>query len=171
MSPRSLHPTILVTAVILVAWTVIAPAAETQSSRTLRAPSGVTLSYPPAWVKTPRQYANVVGLIRVPASALGTVDAVLQPRVYLTTEQRLDHDDAIQRLVQIELERDTEVTYFELGGWPALRRRYEAPLERPGRLDPAGPIPLIGRWVTLAVAAGDTVVRVQGFAQIGRAHV
>lgn len=164
MSPRSLHPTILVTAVILVAWTVIAPAAETQSSRTLRAPSGVTLSYPPAWVKTPRQYANVVGLIRVPASALGTVDAVLQPRVYLTTEQRLDHDDAIQRLVQIELERDTEVTYFELGGWPALRRRYEAPLERPGRLDPAGPIPLIGRWVTIAVAAGDTVVRVQGFA-------
>src|SRR5439155_21992887 len=58
---------------------------------------------------------------------------------------------------------DSPSTFLNIGGWPALQRRYVAPKPQPGEEE----APLAGKTemelnITTAVAAGDLLVRLDG---------
>ncbi len=76
----------------------------------------------------------------------------------ITTEQRRDHAEAVRRLAEIASERPEPATPLIIGGWPAIERRYRAPMPQPGRQEPSGPGGLTD-FVTTAVAEGAILVR------------
>ena len=62
-----------------------------------------------------------------------------QARTLITHEVRRSHEEALQRLAEIAANvKSATVTYLQIGGWPAMQRRYSAPLRR--RVEPVQPI-------------------------------
>jgi len=82
-------------------------------------------------------------------------------RMQINTEPRLDHADALHRLREIAAEYDGSISYLNIGGWPALQRRYSVPLARRGEAADE-PIEMATR-VTTAIAADDRVIRIETF--------
>jgi hypothetical protein len=107
-------------------------------------------------------------LLNVPLEKQGTLGAAALARTAQITvdiEDRRDHAEAVRRLKEIAAEVDSPVSFLNIGGWPALQRRFLAPKPMPSQ---GGATPLPGRGVemqlniTTAVAAGDLLVRLDG---------
>ena len=83
--------------------------------------------------------------------------------ILVTFENRLSHDDAVNRLGDIANEQKSQSRYLLINGWPALQRRHLGPMSWRGSQRPADGVPDAWR-VTTAVAIGDQIVRFEGFA-------
>ncbi len=123
--------------------------------------TGFTILYPREWSPSTQQFQNARLLRRIaPDKRLSlSRQAVEASSVFITTEQRTDHQEAVQRLKEIDAEQDEPGTFLEIGGWPALKRRYMAPMERPGTAN--ADLKMTIR-VTVAIAADTLLVRVDG---------
>ena len=76
----------------------------------------------------------------------------------ITVEQRRDHAEAVRRLAEIASEYPERVTPLIIAGWPAMERRYRAPMPQPGVSEPsAGNIET--SFATTAIAVASKVVR------------
>ena len=73
-----------------------------------------------------------------------------------------DHQEALHRLREIEAEWGTTPKYVVMGGWPALQRRQFVPKPHEGAEVGTDHERLV--MITTAIAAGATVVRLDGFA-------
>ena len=91
-----------------------------------------------------------------------TTPKATHARVFFSSEHRASHDEAVRRLAEIASGyRNAVTTYIVIGGWPAVERRYRVPLQEvdaEGGHHPRETVP----QVSIAVAAGRTVVRVDG---------
>jgi hypothetical protein len=76
----------------------------------------------------------------------------------ITVEHRRDHAEAVRRLSEIASEHREKITPTIIAGWPAIERRYRAPMPQPGEQDIKGGN-IETTFVTTAVAAGSTVIR------------
>ena len=125
---------------------------------------GVGFQVPAAW--SVEQHANMTRLLRTPqgsSKSLTARDRSALPQITTDTLSQKTHADALQRLRQIAAESATPSTYMTIAGWPALQRtelmakpemgREDKPFEKPGTLV----------HVTTAVAAGNSVFRMDGF--------
>ncbi|MGB0716386.1 MAG: hypothetical protein ACPGXK_10935, partial [Phycisphaerae bacterium] len=133
----------------------------------------ISFRFQETWNVAPQRYTNATELIRLPENQLNTPSESTAPRVMIVTEQRLDHAGAVRRLKEIEAEYKEPGTFVEIGGWPALQRRYFVPMERRGTRagDPEG-TELSMRFTT-AVAYDDVLVRMEGVLHPGglRSHL
>ncbi len=115
---------------------------------------GIHVRYPAGWTVGPHRYTNADELWQVPAAGKAA-------RIMITTETRINHKDAVQRLFEIASEEPVTSTMLEIGGWPALQRRQLA--EKPIRGQRAdrmkGPEMILR--VTTAIAAGDVLIRLE----------
>ena len=145
---------------------------------------GLTMHYPTEWSAAPTP--QLIWLVR------GTQDEANGPaldrlaQIYVTSENRRDHADAVRRLREIASEYPGAVSYLAVGGWPALQRRVLTDKEQPGVEDdedadaeraqaaalqpPAAPRAIQLNVtpnekllkITTVVAAGNTIVRAEG---------
>ncbi len=135
-----------------------------QAQVAVEAVGEVVVHVPQSWSVVPSRYTNAYEIANVPADALETSGVA---RIMILTEQRLDHAGAVRRLKEIDAEQDTPATFLQIGGWPALQRRYILPIERPSaNVDEAVSTEMSLR-VTTAIAVGDRLIRIQGTLQPG----
>src|SRR4051812_3012344 len=132
-----------------------------QSSSTFQLAGG-SIAVPNGW--TPRNYANMHELWNATPDRIASVsaqerDEIARIRTGLTPTK--DHAEALHRLQEIEAESKTASQYVSIGGWPALVRRQliDKPREGDTGTDDGKLF-----MVTTAIAAGNTVVRMDGFA-------
>jgi hypothetical protein len=117
---------------------------------------GITITHPANWAAA-KTHVNAEELVTPPPESGKPVQA----RTVITTEQRRDHTEAVQRLAEIAETIKAPVTYLNVSGWPAVQRRYKEQLPRVGR---AGEIPgpeVMVVHTTTAIASGNTVVRLE----------
>ncbi len=158
---------------VFLCWAVVATAfftlplltdgATTSNGVMLLEGRGGSLGYPLGW--TPYHYANLHELWNITPEGLSTlqpVDRESVPRIEINVISCASHDQALRRLREIEAEWGKTSRFLIIGGWPALQRRQLVPAPREGDDEEAGPENLY--MVTTAVAAGETVVRMDGFA-------
>ena len=131
-----------------------APGSRPLTQRADLARSGMKLRLPPDWKVGGPRFSNAEELHFVPT------DGGRGARIMITTEPRLDHDDAVARLRQIAEEANAPVVFLEIGGWPALQRRQWIDMPLPGKVRPPGDGEKILR-ITTAVAVGKTLVRLE----------
>ncbi len=145
---------------IAIALFTLAPGrGDTQTSgKTVELVSGVFISIPGNWSVTEPRNRNAIELVTPETSARG----VPQARVFIGTEERRDHPEAVKRLAEIAAEFDAPTSFLVIGSWPALQRRYKAPLARRGRGEALARKEL-ALHATTAIAAGPILVRVEGF--------
>lgn len=118
---------------------------------------GFTVRYPAGWSAT--QDAQTIWIVKAPrvqARAGRAVDRTAQ--IYVTSENRLTHENAVRRLREIASERNTPPTYLTIGGWPALQRRAVIVKEQPANDEDPHPEERVIS-ITTAIAAGNQVVR------------
>jgi hypothetical protein len=123
----------------------------------------LTAPAPEPWLIMPARMRNLIELV-LPATAQRPETE--RVRVAITTEARTDHAEAVKRLKQIAAERRGQLGYVEICGWPALERRATVELARPlsernDGQEMGGP-PEQATVVTVAVAAGEQIVRYEG---------
>jgi hypothetical protein len=113
----------------------------------------------------PDRYTNAYELWNVPEEAQATT--LPTARIIVTTERKLDDNDARRRLDEIVAEADTEATLFTIDGRPAVRRRQTVPLR--GKQLPRGPdqAPPMVLQTTTAIAGRPLLVRVDGMLEPG----
>lgn len=140
-----------------------------------------TIEYPDGWSFA--QEAGVARLVNLPAERVARMDANALDQaalIYITVEERRDHADAVKRLDDIRSEYEARAVYLEIGGWPALQRRFIDLREQPGdaqeQEDPGqgqtqtGSEPYQKHFktpekilrVTTAIAADNFIVRLEG---------
>jgi uncharacterized repeat protein (TIGR01451 family) len=164
----------LVSATVLGLLAVYVPGSQSQGgTRSLTGPTrtlkieaedlSFTVRYPDRW--SAAQEANVYKLLNVPAGQLGRLDAQARDKVTqitIFTEHRKDHAEAVRRLKEIEAESSSPATFLKIGGWPALQRQHLQPRPQPGQGPPVEGSTMI-RVITTAVAAGNLLVRLEGW--------
>jgi hypothetical protein len=121
---------------------------------------GIVITYPENWSTSSIKYKNAIEFVTPPTGEAEKWSAIA--RILMTTEQRRDHADAVKRLAEIAKEVDAPTNIIEIGGWPALQRRYIAPVPRRGNDDFTKEARLSLR-VTTAIAAEKLIVRLEGF--------
>jgi len=146
-------------------WPTLATA---QTQPTVDIDRGITLPYGPTWVVDDNAARNSVALYFVPDDTRGEAQA----RLVISTEHRRNHAEALHRVEQIahnrrEVKRKLggSKQFYVLGGWPAVERRYRAPLEVAGDNEastaPGGEGEETLR-ISIAIAADTFVVRFEG---------
>ncbi|HSP13563.1 MAG TPA: hypothetical protein VLV78_02295 [Thermoanaerobaculia bacterium] len=75
----------------------------------------------------------------------------------IVTEGRRSHDDALARLANIASEQPVQPAFIVISGFPAIERRYRAPMPEVGETDVSGN--RVTWFGTIAVAVGSTVLR------------
>lgn len=117
---------------------------------------GIHMAPPAQWQERDRT-RNSVELVKVAPSDANTILA----RTLITTENRTNPEEAVQRLAEIAAEQPQPPTLMTIGGWPAIERKTSASLPRTGSNDqaqtPAAPPSVVTS--TVAIAAGATIVR------------
>jgi hypothetical protein len=78
-------------------------------------------------------------------------------RIAIVVEQRPDHADAVKRLSEIASERAERPQLLALSNWPAIIRKWTAPLPNPGESE--GPPAGLALFASAAVAVDNTLVR------------
>ena len=121
---------------------------------------GFTVSYPDGW--STLLSGRVTMIVEVTADKLATLTSdqlLVQPQVRVSTEARVDHNDAMHRLGEVAGESSDTVTHLTIGGWPAIQRRHSASWPIPGSSSPAN-----GQALTIvtAIAAGNQIIRLDG---------
>ena len=119
---------------------------------------GVSVPLLPNWSPSERKFRNAVEIV---FRAERTESALLEARILISTEPRRSHEEALNRLVEIAAEYDTRPTFLEIGGWPAMQRTFEAPVEQRGQRGSLR-VPERSVRVTTAIAAADLIVRMDG---------
>ena len=124
------------------------------------------VEYPRGWSE--HHYANVHELWYVTPERAASVKPEEQQsiaRIESTVIHCADHAEALLRLRQIEAEWGMTSNFMTIGGWPALQRRQLIPTPHasvPARGGETSPERL---WmITTAIAAGNAVIRLDGFA-------
>ncbi|HSO74788.1 MAG TPA: hypothetical protein VLU47_08115, partial [Blastocatellia bacterium] len=102
----------------------------------------------------------------MPESKKNTPEALRSAQIFIFTEQRSSHQDALRRLKDIATEVDSPPTFLKIGGWPALQRTYVAPMEQRGNRSPKETTAM-GLRITPAIAAGNLLIRIDGRLQPG----
>jgi len=124
-----------------------------------------SFEYPAGW--SPYHYANLHELWNASPERLANLksgDRDSIARIETNVTPCADHAEAVHRLREIEAEWGMTSKFLTIGAWPALQRRQIIPRPRPsarGTVD-TGPDRLV--MVTTAVAAGATLIRLDGFA-------
>jgi hypothetical protein len=135
--------------------------------RTVTVGKGITFNYPTGWAPSAQKYANAVELV---AKGRSRIILVPDARMLITTEQRLSHAEAIQRLQQIAASRTAVLTYLAISGWPTFQRRYREPLPLPTDhfVQPGPPNTKraegesrLAYHSSTVIAAGNTIVRLE----------
>lgn len=142
-----------------------APGAAQRQPTTVSFAKGVVLSVPDGWSRLDNGFANMVELVSVPADRQKETNGVFPARLRAFVENRRDFDEAVRRLAEIATEWEGKRDYFLLSGWPALERRYDMPLPQVGK-EAVGPVE-ISPSVTVAVAYGATLIRIEGHLEPG----
>ncbi len=123
------------------------------------AAEGIKINYPDGWYPAPSRYTNAYELVNASSEELkATVPAKLS-WIFVTTEKRKNHKEALRRLKEIAAEVSSPSTFLTIGRWPALQRRYLAPLARPGG---SGAEAEVAMRITTAIAAGRLLLRIEG---------
>ena len=125
----------------------------------------VSVTFGPNWQQSGQNYARAYELVRIdPDESRRGGPSPPYPshlaRIVITTEPRRGHDDALQRLRDIARSYDGELSFYAIGGWPAVEVRFQERLPQPDIKDgvgPPSPAPLVPRAV-VAVATPDVVV-------------
>jgi hypothetical protein len=120
---------------------------------------GFTLHYPESWSGVAQD--DHAWMVNAPLEqATGpNLDSLAQ--IFVTTEHRTNHAEAVNRLREICSEYQTTCTYLAIGGWPAMQREVIAPKEEPGaQEEPANEEMML--YITTAIAAGDLLIRAEG---------
>jgi hypothetical protein len=129
---------------------------------------GIVAHYPATWDASAQSWGNAAEVV-----VKGERGGVLVPaaRTLITTEQRLNHKEALERLLQIAGSRPGNVTWLVIGGWPAFQRRYSEPLALPTdhRVGPDEPNPgpavnpedRIALHTSTVIAVADAIVRME----------
>jgi len=136
--------------------------AQALTQRAEVAPAGLTFQYPAGW--TAEQDGNVMRIVNAPPERVRALQntAIEQlAQIFVTTETRRDHAEAVRRLKEIEAESTTPVTFLVINGWPALQRRYLGSREQPGDVDIDNRPEKVLRVIT-AIAADRLLVRFDG---------
>ena len=91
---------------------------------------GFTLHYPESWSALAQD--DHVWMVNAPLKqATGSnLDGLAQ--IFVTTEHRTNHAEAVNRLREICSEYQTKCTYLAIDGWPAMQREVIVPKEQPG---------------------------------------
>ena len=159
-----------VTASVLTGLSVIQaqtrPVAAPQSKKVFSLGEQIgSLEYPANW--SPYHYSNLHELWNVAPERLANPGPEMREtvaRIETNVIPCADHAEALHRLREIEAEWGMTSKFMNIGGWPALQRRQIIP--RPGGsargTGEPGPDRLV--MVTTAVAAGATLIRLDGFA-------
>ena len=84
--------------------------------------AGFTILYPPEWSPSTLHLQNAQLLRRVaPDKRLSlSRQAMEASSVLITTEQRTNYQEAVQRLKEIDAEQDEPGIFLKIGVWPAL---------------------------------------------------
>ena len=120
---------------------------------------GFTLHYPESWSGVAQD--DHAWMVSAPLEqATGSnLDSLAQ--IFVTTEHRTNHAEAVNRLREICSEYQTTCTYLAIGGWPVMQREIIAPKEEPGaQEEPANEEMML--YITTAIAAGDLLIRAEG---------
>ena len=128
------------------------------STRRIVVTNGITVPYPSNWSPSAAHYPNAQELVTPPPDEKREV--IVRARILITTEQRRDHQEALRRLAEIEVGVRTETTFLEICGWPAIQRRYRAPIPVPEKKD-GNEISRMGLWQTTAIASGKVLIRLE----------
>jgi len=146
-------------------WGQSAPATGRQARITLdKSVGGVRLIHPEDWSIVADGDGETTLLMKRPAGGMGSPEAASADRSFVSIERRLSPAEAVERLHQIAAETspDIAVAYVDIGGWPALTRSYSEAIPKIGLEDRQhGVVPMLKR-VTVAVAAGPFLVRLEG---------
>ena len=120
---------------------------------------GFTLQYPESWSALAQD--DHAWMVNAPLEqATGpNLDSLAQ--IFVTTEQRTNHAEAVSRLREICSEYQTTCTYLAIGGWPSMQREVIAPKEEPGGQEESANEELM-LYITTAIAAGDLLIRAEG---------
>jgi hypothetical protein len=137
----------------------------------------VTFKAPIGWRVVEGAFRNATELIKTAGDQKSPARIA---HLLVTTEVRRNHAEALQRLQDISAESKARARVFTVGGWPAIQRQEVVELPRTERgeedeqaegqparndqkVEKAHPLtPTHGIAVTVAVAAGDRVVRFDG---------
>jgi len=131
-------------------------AAQPELASHFESADGYTVSYPDNWSIDSQRYRNALELIGVSNASGEQVTA----RIVITTENRLDHAGALQRLREIDAEFNAPGRYLQVGGWPALQRQVSVLAPSPGTTPQENGD--IETRVTTAIAVAELLVRVEG---------
>jgi len=131
-----------------------------QSVQEIRA-HGITFMRPVAWESVPSQFSNVTELRRDLPQALAPGGIPTEARILITVDVSRSRQEILTRLEEIALESDVEPTFLDIGGWPALQRRQQVPVEKRNSI-PGTPWAETYWRVTTAVAAGSRLLRMEG---------
>jgi hypothetical protein len=119
----------------------------------------VHVPYPPGWSVGPRQLRNGYDLFSAPADKLAKPDMSQLGHLLVSYEKYPNHAEVLRQLKNIAGEESAPLTYLSIGGWPAVQRRFVAPVGQPGEEEME--VPLYELRVTTAIAAGTQLVRLE----------
>lgn len=121
-----------------------------------------TVRYGEPWRPSNVEYSNARELIFVTPAKQGEA---LSARILITTEQRLNHDDALQQLSDIGKSRSGKLRFLEIGGWPAVIIEFVEPLptrgapqRKEGRTSEPAPDSSPIQRAIVAVASGSSIL-------------
>jgi hypothetical protein len=133
------------------------PAGELDGETKLDVGNGVSIRHPKNWSVAVGEFRNATQLI---ATATRADPPRPLARTLVTSERFNNHAAAVRKLANIAAEVVATPEYRFIGGWPALERRYMAPLAEPGqRL--GKPDKELKTRLTTAIAAGEVLVRLE----------
>lgn len=119
----------------------------------------VHVPYPTGWSVGSRQLRNGYDLFSAPADKLARPDLTQLGHVLVSYEKYQSHAEVLRQLKNIAAEESASLTYLGIGGWPAIQRRFVAPVGQPGEEELE--VALYELRVTTAIAAGTQLVRVE----------
>lgn len=128
---------------------------------------GFKLNFPDTWRQveiadpTARELHKQVTIEKIGLPNEAATQTSALAKITINVEPRLNHEDAVQRLKQIEAEYSGKAVYLNIGGWPAYQRRAQIPLARRSRAA-TQPIEMYTS-ITTAIAADDRLIRIEAF--------
>jgi len=130
----------------------------------------VTLQQPADW--TLNQYSRNYVLIRATSAQLEKLSPAERdalPKINIDGQVLRDHSAVLTRLSQIAAEYSTQPQFLTIAGWPALERTQliPKPQRSHGLSSGATDEQALLRHVTIAFAAGNVLLRLDGFAVPG----
>ena len=146
-------------------------AQQSENMKTLSFAPKSSISFATPWKESAVKYSNARELVvmrTAPPEEIAREPEKLGEyavaRMFITTETRIDHADALKRLEAIAASRDVPATFSKVGGWPAVETTFTEILPRRGaremeeeEAEAFAPEVTVQRHI-IAIAQGDKVV-------------